>query len=90
MQLATRSIGRDVRLATEDELMGKIPWCSPGCLPAFGGLLGMPEYIDPEVCQRHIAVFSAGEPERSIEMDLQQLIQIEPNVHVAALCGTAD
>ncbi|WP_353962374.1 YbaK/EbsC family protein [Streptomyces sp. NBC_01443] len=89
MYTASQSVGRECRLATEQEIRKMFPWCSLGCLPALGGLLRIPQYIDPDVCQRQVIIFSAGEPAHSVEVSLDDLINVEPDVAVKALCRVA-
>ncbi|MGW3031112.1 YbaK/EbsC family protein [Streptomyces sp. NPDC001178] len=81
-----RSVGEKCRLATEEEIENKFAWCSLGCFPALGGLFGMPEYIDPDLCKRRTIFFSAGQPTASIEVSLDLLMQKEPRIEVGALC----
>ena len=52
--------GRQVRLATEEELRRDFPDFELGALPPLGSLLGAPLYVDQEVLQHETVVFAAG------------------------------
>ena len=50
----------DVRLATEEEFVGRFPGCDIGAMPPFGNLFGMPTYVDPRVTEDEEIYFNAG------------------------------
>jgi len=87
LDAACQSVRQQCRFATEEEMEKKFPWISLGCLPALGGLLDVPEYIDPDLCQRQNVVFSAGGSTESVEVSLDQLMQREPRIAVGTLCA---
>ncbi|MFB8181535.1 YbaK/EbsC family protein [Streptomyces sp. NPDC055966] len=90
LSTASQSVGEKCRLATEEEIEHKFIWCSLGCFPALGGLFGVPEYIDPDLCKRDRIFFSAGQPTVSLEVGLDLLIQKEPRIEVDTLCVARD
>jgi Ala-tRNA(Pro) deacylase len=57
---ASEAIGRQVRLATEEEFAPAFPDCEPGAMPPFGNLYGLPVYADRELAANERIVFDAG------------------------------
>jgi Ala-tRNA(Pro) deacylase len=58
---------RTLRFATPDELL-TLTGCTPGALPPFARLFGLPALVDEELTQRESIVFSAGSNTVSIRM----------------------
>jgi Ala-tRNA(Pro) deacylase len=69
--------GRQVRLATEDELLRDFPDIELGALPPLGSLLGAPLYVDQEVLQHETVVFAAGSQTESVQIRTADLLQHE-------------
>ncbi|MFZ3493358.1 YbaK/EbsC family protein [Streptomyces sp. 5.8] len=85
MELARDEFGGRVRLATESEIKERTPWCQLGCLPALGGLLQVPQYVDPRVLSGEAVVFPAGVPSQSIRLAINDLKVVETDLTVAML-----
>lgn len=51
---------RKLALATEDELRQVFPDCEVGAMPPFGGLYGLPVYLDACFAKADRIVFQAG------------------------------
>ena len=69
--------GRQVRLATEEELRRDFPDFELGALPPLGSLLGAPLYVDQEVLQHETVVFAAGSQTESVQLRTADLLQHE-------------
>jgi Ala-tRNA(Pro) deacylase len=69
--------GRQVRLATEQELLRDFPDIELGALPPLGSLLGAPLYVDQEVLQHDTVVFAAGSQTESVQIRTADLLQHE-------------
>jgi Ala-tRNA(Pro) deacylase len=52
--------GREIRLATEDELQQWFPDCEAGAMPPFGPLYNQPVYVDVTLAGEPEIVFNAG------------------------------
>jgi Ala-tRNA(Pro) deacylase len=59
---------RSVRLATEPELAAAFPDCEVGAMPPFGGLYGLPLYLDPALGRSGSVVFAAGTHRDTVRM----------------------
>ncbi len=85
VKLAAKAVGdKHTRLATEDEIEKDLPDFDLGCLPPIGSLLGVPEYVDPEVMRHTTIVFAAGRQTESVKVLTDDLFRDEP-VTVAPL-----
>lgn len=85
VKLAAKAAGgRHTHLATEDEIQRDLPDFDLGCLPPIGSLLGVPEYVDPEVMRHQTIVFAAGRQTESVKILTEDLFRDEP-VTVAPL-----
>jgi Ala-tRNA(Pro) deacylase len=63
------SLGAEnVRLATEDEFVGRFPGCEIGAMPPFGNLFGVPTYVDPRVAQDEVIYFNAGNHVQTVRL----------------------
>jgi Ala-tRNA(Pro) deacylase len=60
--------GRDIRLATEDELRRLFPGCELGAMPPLGPLYGYPVFVDVALAAELDIVFSAGTHTEAISM----------------------
>jgi Ala-tRNA(Pro) deacylase len=69
--------GRQVRLATEEELLRDFPDIELGALPPLGSLLGAPLYVDQEVLEHETVVFAAGSQTESVQISTADLLQCE-------------
>jgi Ala-tRNA(Pro) deacylase len=69
--------GRQVRLATEEELLRDFPDIELGALPPLGSLLGAPLYLDQEVLKHETVVFAAGSQTESVQIRTADLLQHE-------------
>ena len=58
----------DVRLATEEEFVGRFPGCDIGAMPPFGNLFGMPTYVDPRVTEDEEIYFNAGNHVQTVRL----------------------
>jgi Ala-tRNA(Pro) deacylase len=78
MHLVQAAVGdRQVRLATEEELLRDFPDIELGALPPLGSLLGVPLYVDQEVLQHETVVFAAGSQTQSVQIRTVDLLQQE-------------
>lgn len=85
VKLAAKALGEShTRLATEEEIQQDLPDFDLGCLPPIGSLLGVPEYVDPEVMRHRTIVFAAGRQTESVKVLTEDLFRNEP-VTVAPL-----
>lgn len=57
---ASEAVGRQVRLAAEEEFAPTFPDCEPGAMPPFGNLYGVPVYVDRALAENETIVFEAG------------------------------
>jgi Ala-tRNA(Pro) deacylase len=60
--------GKDVELASEDELAKVIPDCEVGAVPPFGQLYELPVYVSEDLAHRPRVTFSAGTHTAAIRM----------------------
>jgi Ala-tRNA(Pro) deacylase len=85
VKLAAKAVGdKHTHLATEQEIEGDLPDFELGCLPPIGSLLGVPEYVDPDVMRHETIVFAAGSQTESVKVRTADLFREEP-VTVAPL-----
>ena len=66
---------KDLRMATREEI-GELTGLTPGSIPPFGRLFGLPVYFDEALLAHDRVVFNAGSHTRSIEMPPQSLASI--------------
>lgn len=67
-RLRTVLATHQVRLATEDELIGLFPDCELGAMPPFGILYGLPVFVDHSLTEDDEIVFQAGTHSEAIRM----------------------
>mgnify|MGYP005835083499 CR=1 FL=1 len=66
---------KDLRMATREEVE-EMTGLTPGSIPPFGRLFGLPVYFDEALLTHDRVVFNAGSHTRSIEMPPQSLVCI--------------
>ena len=66
----------DVRLATEEEFVGRFPGCDIGAMPPFGNLFGMPTYVDPRVTEDEEIYFNAGNHVQAVRLSYKDYAQL--------------
>lgn len=78
MDLVREAVGdRQVRLASEGEIVRDCPGCELGGLPPLGSLLAMPVYMDSEVLAHRVVAFAAGTQTDSVKGPTEELFQGE-------------
>jgi Ala-tRNA(Pro) deacylase len=86
---------RGLRLAREDEFRALFPDCETGTMPPFGGLYGLPLYLDASLARSEEFLFQGGTHEEVVRMryaDYQRLAQPvvgEFSLHEPARSDTA-
>ena len=68
--LRRADVGKEVRLANEEEFGAAFPDCDLGAAPPFGGLYGLPVYLDRGLLTAATLVFAAGSPRHSMHLSL--------------------
>ncbi len=66
---------RKLRFATREELFG-VTGCTPGAVPPFGNLFGLPVLMDETLARNERVVFNAGSNAVSIAMSCADLIRL--------------
>jgi Ala-tRNA(Pro) deacylase len=66
---------RKLRFATPAELLA-LTACSPGAVPPFGNLFGLPVLVDEELTQREEVAFNAGSNAASIVMRCEDFLRL--------------
>ena len=75
---------RTLRFATPDELLA-LTGCTPGAVPPFGNLFGLPVLVDEELAKREDIAFNAGSNTTSIVMRCADFLRLsEAKVHKLA------
>lgn len=72
---------KDIRFATEEEVLEITDGVRPGGVPPFGNLFGLPVYADEAVFAHNELIFNAGDRRFSIAMkteDYKELVR--PNI----------
>jgi Ala-tRNA(Pro) deacylase len=59
---------RRVRIATADEIAVLFPFSEMGAVPPFGGLIGLPVYLDRQLAEQEFIAFNAGSGRDLIHM----------------------
>lgn len=68
---------KDLRFATEDEVIEITNGVLPGGVPPFGNLFDLPVYVAPELFENERIIFNAGDRRFSVAMksaDYRQLV----------------
>jgi Ala-tRNA(Pro) deacylase len=60
LQKVKAMLGREVRLATEDEFTAAFPDCEVGAMPPFGHLYGVPVYVERRLTDDDYIIFNEG------------------------------
>jgi Ala-tRNA(Pro) deacylase len=60
--------GKAASLSTEDQFKALFPDCSVGAMPPFGGLYGVPTFVDKALTYDEFIVFEAGTHTDAIKM----------------------
>jgi Ala-tRNA(Pro) deacylase len=68
LKLLAATVGKAVRLATEEEFTHLFPDCEPGAMPPFGEIYGLPVYVDKVLTEDEEIVFPAGTHRDAIRM----------------------
>ena len=72
---------RTLRFATPEELLA-LTGCTPGAVPPFGNLFGLPVLVDEELAKRDEIAFNAGSNTTSIVMRCADFLRLsEASVH---------
>jgi Ala-tRNA(Pro) deacylase len=70
-----------LRLATEEELAKLFPDCETGAMPPFGGLFGLPVYVDNRLAEQDMVELNAGTHRDELKMTYAELARLtEPIV----------
>jgi len=70
-----------LRLASEAEFGGAFPTCSPGAMPPFGGIFGVPTYCDVSLSRNREIEFNAGSHDETIRMRFEDYRRVaDPTV----------
>ena len=70
---------KDIRFATEDEVIDLTDGVMPGGVPPFGNLFGLPVHVTPQLFDNERIVFNAGDPRFSVAMyskDFRRLVEL--------------
>jgi len=84
-------VGRDVRLATEQEFINLFADCELGAMPPLGALYGMSVFVDQALAADEEIVFNAGTHRDAVRMRYADFVALEkPRVaSFADLAGAA-
>ena len=66
----------EVRLATEDEFTERFPDCDPGAEPPFGGLYGVPVFLDETLRARQRIVCRDGSHTQSLSLSMADYVRV--------------
>ena len=66
---------RKLRFATPDELQA-LTGCTPGAVPPFGNLFGLPVLVDEALCRNERVAFNAGSNAVSITMRCDDMVRL--------------
>lgn len=68
---------KEVRLASEEEVMSLFPDCEVGAMPPFGNLYGLPVYVSRPLTEDEEIAFNAGTHTEAVKIsykDFQRLV----------------
>jgi Ala-tRNA(Pro) deacylase len=65
-----------IRFATKEEVL-QLTGLEPGSIPPFGGLFGLPTYVDPALALNESINFNAGDHSISIQMRHADYVAVE-------------
>jgi Ala-tRNA(Pro) deacylase len=66
---------KDMRMASREDVE-ELTGLTPGAVPPFGNILGIPIYMDEMLLEKAETVFNAGSHTRSIKMSPQDLVAL--------------
>jgi Cys-tRNA(Pro) deacylase len=67
---------KDIRFATEDEVLKITGGIKPGGVPPFGNLFGLKVYVDSSLMNNEKIVFNAGDQRFSIAMKAEDYLKL--------------
>jgi Ala-tRNA(Pro) deacylase len=68
--------GKDIHLATEDELARDYPDFELGAVPPFGGASRDRVLVDVRIAEQHTVVLEAGSHDRSVRLETTDLLKL--------------
>lgn len=75
--VVVKSLGaKTVRLAREDEFIGRFPGCEIGAMPPFGNLFGVPVFVDPALEIDEYIYFNAGNHVQTVRMQYKDFARL--------------
>jgi Ala-tRNA(Pro) deacylase len=77
--------GKEIRLATEDELAGAYPAFELGAVPPFGGRHGDTVIVDERIAARDSVIVEAGTHEQSVRIHTPDLLALT-GAELADIC----
>ncbi len=77
--------GKEIRLATESELVGAYPTFELGAVPPFGGPRGDRVIVDRRIANRESIILEAGTHEQSIRVQTADLLALT-QAEIADIC----
>lgn len=70
-------IGRDVRMATEEEMRKLFPDCETGAEPPFGSQYGLETWVDQSLSEVGEIIFRAGTHDQTVKMSYADFERVE-------------
>lgn len=68
--------GKDIHLASEDELASDYPDFELGAVPPFGGASRDRVLVDVRIAEQHTVVLEAGSHDRSVRLETTDLLKL--------------
>lgn len=68
--------GKDIHLASEDELASDYPDFELGAVPPFGGASRDRVLVDVRIAEQHTVVLEAGSHDRSVRLETADLLKL--------------
>jgi Ala-tRNA(Pro) deacylase len=68
--------GKDIHLASEDELASDYPDFELGAVPPFGGASRDRVLVDVRIAEQHTVVLEAGSHDRSVRLETSDLLKL--------------
>jgi Ala-tRNA(Pro) deacylase len=78
--------GKQVRLATEEELVGAYPMFELGAVPPFGGPVGDRVVVDRGLAEQRWVVIEAGTHSESVRIQMEDLVSLA-GAELADICA---
>ena len=85
LKRASELVGKDLAMATEEDMKRIFPDCEIGAEPPFGSPYDVPTYVDESLAEMDDIVFRAGNHDETIKMAYEEYARIETPT-VAAFC----